>query len=564
MNQSIFETRQRAEELMTEAIAFWKQSNQNEQLEGLENDPVFRLLMAAVAYQTNQLENDIERLKADVLDDFASLLTPYEMGHATPATVAVSLQTENNVADVLLNSDSMFTLKDTGLVFTPVLRTRLINAKTAAVQRIDGRRWNVKLNFGMPVNDLSLMTFAISNTTYRSLKISADGVNIPLIYPWEYSEYPMADIFSMNEMNHGESQTYDASQACMDLFARHDLRLYVVKPHNAKAYMPQEVESIELTFEFDDPTANFTFNASQLQLNTVILANAHMAETQLSPSHTMERISDGTHHLQLMHTLRHDTDSVDTSSTVNVRRVLTDRYNLGTLTRQLGSLISKLRSDFYAFQQLNSKQTTNIQYHLQDVLIRLNKMAQENTANNINGTYLILHSAPGHANTIRARYVMTSGAAANIHLEGEATLNPPPMISKEIQRIAAFVPGTDEIATEGGSAELVRYAVATNNRIVTPADIRLFCVNELFRRYGIVKEMIAGISIQHRIQAEEKRSHNACGYEIGVTITMHNSNFIRRSFAHNIPQTETILEKMMEVRSANIYPIAVNIILEGK
>ena len=35
MKQTIFETRQKADELMKQAIAIWKQSNRDDELEGL-------------------------------------------------------------------------------------------------------------------------------------------------------------------------------------------------------------------------------------------------------------------------------------------------------------------------------------------------------------------------------------------------------------------------------------------------------------------------------------------------------------------------------------------------
>ena len=95
MKQTIFETRQRAEELIHEAINIWRQSDMNDSLEGLEKDPVFSLLMTALAYQMNELVTDMEAMKIEVLQEFAQLLTPYEVGHAVPATAVVeaALQT---------------------------------------------------------------------------------------------------------------------------------------------------------------------------------------------------------------------------------------------------------------------------------------------------------------------------------------------------------------------------------------------------------------------------------------------------------------------------------------
>jgi len=58
MRQKIFETREKAQELLEEAIKIWRQSPQSERLEGLEKDPVMMLLMSAVAFQANDIDND--------------------------------------------------------------------------------------------------------------------------------------------------------------------------------------------------------------------------------------------------------------------------------------------------------------------------------------------------------------------------------------------------------------------------------------------------------------------------------------------------------------------------
>jgi hypothetical protein len=67
MKQTIFENKQRAEELLQEAIRIWRSSDHPDQLEGIEQDPVFSLLLTALAYQSNELENGLDQMKGDVL-----------------------------------------------------------------------------------------------------------------------------------------------------------------------------------------------------------------------------------------------------------------------------------------------------------------------------------------------------------------------------------------------------------------------------------------------------------------------------------------------------------------
>ena len=54
MKQTIFETRQRASEILKETIAIWRQSDQSDYLEGIEDDPIFSLLIMALAYRANE------------------------------------------------------------------------------------------------------------------------------------------------------------------------------------------------------------------------------------------------------------------------------------------------------------------------------------------------------------------------------------------------------------------------------------------------------------------------------------------------------------------------------
>ena len=163
MKQTIFETRQRAEELLLEAINIWRQSDDNDKLEGLENDPVLRLMITAIAYQTNESISDLEMMKTEVLEEFAQLLTPYEVGHAVPATAVIETLPQDSLTEMDVDDQSSFLLSGTNFAFMPLLKTRILNAKVNSVVRIDGRRWKVGLSFNSPVRDLSGFAFAVNS-----------------------------------------------------------------------------------------------------------------------------------------------------------------------------------------------------------------------------------------------------------------------------------------------------------------------------------------------------------------------------------------------------------------
>ena len=135
MKQEIFDTRQRAIELLNKSISIWRQSDHADQLEGVEHDPVFSLLVTALAYQANETDSDIERLKQDVLDEYARLLLPYEVGHAIPATAVIEATPQAHVSEVEMTEKTVFLLEDMGFQFMPLLRSRVINAVVDSIVR---------------------------------------------------------------------------------------------------------------------------------------------------------------------------------------------------------------------------------------------------------------------------------------------------------------------------------------------------------------------------------------------------------------------------------------------
>ena len=207
MKQTIFETKLRADELLKKAIEVWRKSDQSETLEEMETDPVISLLMTALAYQANELENNLDQMKADVLEEFAHMLTPYETGHAIPATALVATALSEQLEEVEMGTQHIFTLGEQKVEFMPLLRSRVLNATLESTVRLDGRRWKVTLLFRSPVTDLSGFCFAIKNQNYRDVDVTIDGETLPIIKPWDYSDLPMSPCFSIDSIFYNRSMT---------------------------------------------------------------------------------------------------------------------------------------------------------------------------------------------------------------------------------------------------------------------------------------------------------------------------------------------------------------------
>lgn len=564
MKQTIFETRQRADELMREAINIWRQSDMNDFLEGLETDPVLSLMLTALAYQMNEAVGDMEMLKTEVLEEYAYLLTPYEVGHAVPATAVIETALQDTIPEMELTPQSEFTLTGTPYTFIPVLRSRVMNAKVRSIVRMDGRRWKVSLLFKSPVSEISGLTFAVRNVNFQDVKVTIKGQLVPLVKPWDFADLPLSQCFGLDTILYNRSQTYQAQASCLDLFARQNIRLFYVKPHAAGKLLPAETETVDLVFEFTGISDRFQFDKESFSLNTVLLANAKMHSVTLSAASPLARVAgydnrDDQSSQQFLHAIRPSEEQIYGNSLVEVRRVAADRFNQGQLVRLLHALIAKYHSDYYAFQDMKGISGDKTMQALQEILSRLLDAAQKDKLRQLPGVYILLRDASAIRTgngSVDVSYMTTAGANVNAALNSSSTFTVPTGFnSTDTRQIATPVPGSDEVSEEGALASLSRYYVATCDRIVTPADIKVFCYNELLTRYGIVRDMVSDISVSHRQQIDNRE----CGYEIVVEILLADNSFVKRSFAEKIPQVEILLQKMIEVRSTNIYPIHVSI-----
>ena len=567
MKQTIFETKQRAEELLREAFNMWRQSDDNDKLEGLENDPVLKLMITALAYQANENASDLEAMKTEVMEDFAQLLTPFEVGHAAPATAVVETALQDSVDELVMHAQSTFLLGSTNYAFLPLLRTRLLNAKVSSIIRMDGRRFRCTIHFNAPVKDLSGFAFAVDSLDFQDLSVSIRNQQLPLIRPWDYSELPLLDCFGLDTILYNRSQTYEASATCLDLFARQNIRMFVIRDDVQSRFLPTETDSIDLIFEFSGISDQFVFDKQHFFLNPVVLVNAQLHQTTLSAQTPIARVAgydknEDHANLQFLHAIRPSEEQLYGNSLIEVRKVAADRFNQGRLVRLLNSLIARYHSDFYAFQGLQGFSGDKTIQALQETLTRLMEIAKKDQLRQVPGVYLLLRNIrliESGKGSLDVSYLTTAGAAVNASLHADSTFTVPGGLSAaQTRQIANPVMGRDELTEEGALASLSRYYIATTDRIVTPADIKLFCYNELLTRYGIVRDMVKRLSVNRRQQMDRR----GCGYEIVVEIVLADNPFVRRSFIEKASRVEILMQKMIEVRSTNIYPVIVTLNIE--
>lgn len=556
MRQNIFNTRQRAEEIIKEAVAIWQRGFNSEQLEGIEQDPVFSLFMTALAYQANEIDNEIEQLQEEILDELTRLLIPYEKIHPLPATALVEVRLDDRIPELTLDQRCGFILPDTDYTFIPILKTRAINAEIQSVVRIDNRRWKVGLKLKGAVKQLSGMTFLIGNPHFHDLKLYANGAMLPLVKPWDYSDLPLNECFSIDNMVYNKSLTYQASNTWFDLFAQQNARLFYIDSHKGS---DRPFDRLELTFEFIGIDDQFTFDKEQLSLNATILANVTQHSVTLSSNSPIARLSGENNKQQFLHLIAPNDNQLYHEMPIEIRRVATDRFNAERLTRLASTLVSRFASDYYAFQKIEALREGRVMEQFYNLLKKISEGLSRSSSEWASSLYLLLRNDRGfHPKemSLRVNYLTTDGSAVNAGLNAKSTFAP--LANNYIQSVrllASPMLGYDEIRNKNAQDNLARYYMITNDRIVTPADIKILCYNELERRFGITSEMVASIKVR---QAQKAERHHY-GFETQVYISLTDNAYIKRHFLDKIPMTELILQKMIEVRSTNVFPVVVNI-----
>lgn len=534
--------------MLRNAISIWRQSDSAEALEGIEDDPVFKMMINALAYESNEIDADINKFRQDIFEDFSSMLMPYGIGGAIPSTVAVTMMPQPGIASVRMSDSVDFVINGTSYSMIPLLESVVFNLTVASLRRLDGRRWALSLDFPTSVSDLSGLTFAIGGAEFSGLKLFSEDGEVALVSPWDFADMPYSGCFSFDGMLFNHTPIYNPSNACMDLFARQNLRLFYVR----SLKLPQAASHLELVLEFEGVDTSFVFRSDNFIPNAVILVNAKCKDVTLDSMNPVFRLEDNK---SLMHLIRPEDDQIFGNTKVLVRRVESDRFNEAALIKLFRFLINRFNTDYYAFMSYNESEIDDLMTKLRMMVEHLSRSLEEKAENKTAGVYLILGDTSKKKQlSVDVHYVVTDAENCNAFLNQNTKFIAPDTVEEgSIKIISTPVPGFSDLSFKTGKMERARYYMSCNDRIVTPADIKVFCYTILMSRFGVTREMIENVGVS-RIQD----SSSATGYSIAVNIELKDSRFIK-DLASGISSARTIIEKMLSVRSTGIYPIRLDL-----
>ena len=122
MNHQLFEIKERADELLKIAQEVWNTNYNSDQIEGVEKDPIFQLIMMALAYQGEELRSEWESDKNNLLELFYSRLVPWVIDDVMPMSMILHTMPHRDIDYVKLDEEDNFKLKGHNINFMPLLR----------------------------------------------------------------------------------------------------------------------------------------------------------------------------------------------------------------------------------------------------------------------------------------------------------------------------------------------------------------------------------------------------------------------------------------------------------
>ena len=519
----------------------WESDNPNAPLYGMDKDPLVSMLITALAYQEDQIEQDLAKFRSSMVGELEEAMLPYHLLKATPSIAMLSTaKAPGNPTRCLVGADSVFTvLKETfqgrdKLNYRPLFESNIIGAQVVSVTPMLQGRWKLTLEVEDEKTVLGGVGFFFKGLTFDELTMHLGDKQIPLINPWEYDRFPMNPDFSFWNLIYNQSLTFGTNEQWFDRWAENSLPYYMVDP-----YTPVVLShgTVELVLDFVGLKEQ-TVNVDNVFLNSFPVVNVNKKHFALTPSEPIVKIADDQ---DFFMNLVGEYDTMESADQFILRRYGCERFGFNELLRLADTLQRRSTTDYYAYQTIPALQDGDrmrkLRILLKDIIAIVKKEGEPKT-----GVYALLKEDAKVEVSIPLTALYTDGAKGNNIQAGASVLAVPSEFDLgQTHWLTASSGGRDEVVDEAERKMLSRYYALTNDRIVTRSDLRSFCIKELYKY---------DIDSVNRVEV-------ACDEEGTRTVVAFVSNVNPDVDLQAVQQR---LERMIEVHGAGQMPVKVMIV----
>lgn len=519
----------------------WEKNNPDSPLYGMDKDPLVNLLITALAYQENQIENDIKSFRSGMVSELEEAVLPFHLTKANPAVAMMStFKAKGNVSRCVVGEDTTFTLRKESFReratfnFCPLFESNIIGATVKEISPLPDGKWKLTLDVWDEKTVLGGVGFFFKGLEFDALAMCLGDKQIGLINPWEYDCFPMNPNFTFWNLIYNKSLAFGTNEQWFDLWAEQQVQYYMVDP-----YIPVVLTqgTVELTLDFIG-LKNTEVAMDNVFINSFPVVNVNKRSFALTPSEPIVKIADDNDYFM---NLVGEPDTIDEADKFVLRRYGCERFGFSELLRLADSLQKRSNTDYYAYQEISSlkdgDKMRKLKVLLKDIMSEINNNGTPKT-----GVYAILKENADVELSIPLEALYTDGSRANGIEPGAVVMEAPSELDLgQTCVLTSSSGGRDEVVDAEEKKMLSRYYALTNDKLVTRSDLKSFCVKELLR-YDI------GSVDRIEVVAEED------GGRIIVAFVSEVSSEL------DLKSIQQRIQRLIEVRSSGLMPVTVTIV----
>lgn len=532
-------------------------------------DPVAKMMLVALMYETQKIRDSIDALDQRITDRFCEEFIPMQQVEAMPAIALVSpLFKKNKDLDcVSIGSGVSFSYKEkaskSALNYLPLFKNILVpfddvyvltknrlvcGERTYEVQMDCPNALWIGIQTKAEIETLcGFSLFLCKNDNVYPHKLSVVGNTVE---PLEFAtmnrmeDIEMLEPFDsqqvsnrflsvikywkgiLQELPEGVLVTVTDKAYNRDLFKK---RTY---PRVFQNWIESEVlncfneDTLWIQIEF--PEDYVLDDNCHVQLNAIPIVNVDVSNVTLTQSAPVAKLQkqEDSFFLSIVETSNaaHQQGFSMSADEFVVRDFDAHCYHHGDLYRDIRNLYNRFVEDYYAFIEYNGLKDGQDIKRLKELVNKIAKsVGEKNDKFKFDsGTYVMknIHQA-ANSSVTKVSFLTTQGALGN-KLDARTVGSDPsskleckklPIIENSVPVIVSATGGKDK-ATADQRYELIRYYTLTNDRLYTKMDVEAFVRKELVAIYG--KEEFKRINVNVHVEGAAGRDYVQRGLYVDI------------------------------------------------
>lgn len=557
------------DELMKEAVAVWRTegmdpTDSDSPIYGLHNDPVSRLLLGAVNYQSNMISDDINTFRDDLAEECLDLAAPIYLFSPRPSiamlqTAKGHAKGAKNEEKTILNGNMSFVFsKDSGtrrlsIPFMPLLSVAVMDLSIRSIEKVGRNRWQLEIEDMEGANNLDGLSFFLPNISQKKIgdqvcdranilderiKLFAGDKELAVSNISDFDTLPFTAPFIKSMAFSKNSLQCNVLQNIQDSFCCLASSYCVVNGMDKRIQIPRRDGCIFVDIELPFLDNNVDLAVNDILLNCVPIINVELHSTALSQDNPVQpiEVDEGF----FLTTLA--SDNLSEFDSFVLRKVATNRISPNLWASKMCQLIDQYNAQHNVMEHLLDKK---INQSMQPFLSSVKQVLEKNQSKE-EGLYLVLKNKM--ITSLSAQWLSTSGSLANDFIEKtKPQCSSAELDSNNTKLVTRTSGGRNPITDPKIRQQAVRYYQVSRDRIVSKADIVSFCRFKLSSMFSLKADDFEEIRIYDKV-----RNSSEGFYERILVVDIK----VRKGCV-DCDNASYALERMIKFRTASTTPICI-------